>query len=258
MKKIIFVALLIILGYINPNLNIKGIVVETLAPFIEFNKSIYIELTDLSVGIFQINKLREENFDLKNKEFIYVSKDFKERVSKTNTSEIEKLNKIIEDDSYFKNKSLEIATITHLDKFNSNLYLRKVGDFKEGDSVLIGRFYIGMIVSVNTTSYEVELWNKKGKNVGGFVISPNRENLVVNVLSDNFNTSYIENILSTEVVEIGDLVVTSSINKNIPINLYLGLIDRVEGVSSQTFRKALIRKPYNLEKSNYVILMKND
>ena len=124
--------------------------------------------------------------------------------------------------------------------------------------MLVGRFYIGMIVGINSTSYEVELWNKREKGINSYLISKNKEKLLVTLRSENYNTSYIENILSTETVEIGDLVVTASTNENIPFNLYLGLVDRVEGVSSQTFRKALIKKQYDLEKSNYVILMQND
>lgn len=258
MKKIIFILLVILLGYINPSLNLKNSFLEILAPYIEFNKEIQLKITDLVMGISEINKLREENYDLKNKEFIYVSKDYKERVEKTQFNELEKLKKTIEDDDYFKGKILATPKILYLDKLNSKLFLKREGDFKIGDSVLIGRFFIGLIVGVNKTSYEVSLWNRKDNNLGVFVISSQNDNLVANIKSDNYNTSYIENILSTEVVEIGDLVVTSSINEGIPNNLYIGVIDRVEGVSSQTFRKALIKKPYSLEKSNYVILIKND
>jgi len=258
MKRLVFVSLIIVLGLVNPSVSIRNSLLETFAPYIEFNKSLYYEISDLSSGILEINKLREENFNLKNLEFVFVSKDFKERLSQTSISELDKLKKVVEDDSYFKDRKIEYANILYLDKFNSTLFIRKAGNFEKGDSVLIGRFYIGMIVAVNSTSYEVELWNKKEKNIGAFVVSPGRENLVVNIISDNYNTSYIENILSTEIVEIGDLIVTSSVNKWVPSNLYLGIVDRVEGVSTQTFRKALIKKPYSLEKSNYVILMKYD
>jgi len=258
MKKIIFLVLLILYGLISGGSSMKTSLIEILLPYIEFNKELNSEIKNFFKDISEITKLREENFILRNKEFVYVSKDFKEKIDNLNLLEYEKLKKSIEVDDFFKNKRFEITDIVYLDKSNSKLYIKKVGDYKVGDSVLMGRFYLGKIVSITENLYEVDLWNRRENIVNSYIITKTSGQLVMNIRSENFNTSYIDNILSTEDVQVGDIISTSSTNDGIPKNLFIGSIDRVEGVSSQTFRKALIKKEYDLEKSNYVLILKND
>jgi len=258
MKKIITVILIISWGYFLGGLKVREFLIENLSPYIQFNKELNQKINNFYQDYSEISRLREENYDLKNKEFIYVNKDFKERYSLVDIGELEKIKKSVENDEFFKGRLLEISNIIYLDKANSKIFVKKVGDFRVGDTVLIGRFFVGNIVSVNNSSYEVDLWNKKERTINSYIIINKSEKLVMNISSENFNTSYIENILSTEDVKIGDLIVTSSTNQNIPKDLFIGVVDRVEGISSQTFRKALIKKGYDLEKSSYVILMKND
>jgi len=258
MKKIIFIVSIILFGLVNPNFKFKSLTIEFLAPFIEFNREIYERSSNLFYAFSDINSLRNENFILKNKEFVYVSKDYKERISELQVDEVNKIKLTVAEDSFFTGKNLEIVEILFLDKVKSKVVVKKSGEFKIGDVALLGRYYLGLIVAVNSTTYEIDLWNNSQESVNAHLISNNNEKLVVSVRSENYNTSFIENILSTEKVGIGDLVVTSTTNRGIPANLYLGIVDRVEGISSQTFRKALIRKQYDLDKSNYILLMKND
>ncbi len=258
MKKIIFTLLLIVLLSVNPGISIRGLLISYSTPFIEFNKNLFTNLSLMMNTFGDISRLREENFNLKNKEFILVSKDFSERLSQISLNEYEKLKLSIGNDSYFKDKKYEIVEIIYVDKNTSRLFIKKKENYNIGSPVMIGRFYIGVIVAVNSSNFEVELWNKSGRSLNTVLLNKSDENQIFTVRSDNYNTSYIENILSTESVNVGDYVVTSSTNAQIPSNLFLGIVDRVEGVSSQTFRKALIKKQYELEKSNYVVILKND
>ena len=107
MKKIIFLVLLILYGLISGGSSMKTSLIEILLPYIEFNKELNSEIKNFFKDISEITKLREENFILRNKEFVYVSKDYKEKIDNLNLLEYEKLKKSIEVDDFFKNKRFE-------------------------------------------------------------------------------------------------------------------------------------------------------
>jgi len=258
MKKIIFVLLVIVYSSMVSEVRLRNNLVELLLPYVEFNKELNSIAKNFFQDISQISKLREENYFLKNKDFLFVSKDFKEKLDQVNLIELDKIKKGVEIDDFFRDKKYDITQIIYLDKPNSKIYIKKVGEFDMGDSILIGRFYLGKIVSKSENLYEVELWNRRDSVLNVFITTQNSGNLVMNIRSENYNTSYIDNILSTEDVRVGDIITTASTNQDIPKDLFIGSVDRVEGISSQTFRKALIKKEYDLEKSNYVIILKND
>lgn len=260
MKKIIFLFLFTLFTHLIPSNNINIYLINFLSPVILFSRSIHQELVSFNQFVSNFSSIRDENFQLKNREFVLLNKEYELEIMNTLMSEMDSLIKIMENTEVVKGKSYFISKILYIDRNESKMIVEKKegSDIKVGDPVLIGNNLVGLIVVENTTSYEVELWNKKGKNINTIVIGSENQRIVTNTVTENFNTSYIENILSTEDVRPGDIVVTASTNTNVPSNLVIGIVDRVEGVSSQTFRKAFIRKQYNIENRNYVVLLRNN
>lgn len=256
MRKIVIILLITLLSYLNliPSLRLK--LIENLKPFIVFNRNVEIGFKE-SIGLlFAINEMREENHKLKSQNFIFVSKEYKEKIEKIDSSELKSLQQSIHDDSFYEGKSYGFSEVYRIDSHNFKILIRKTPGFGDGDIVMYGRTYLGNIINSGEEFFEVKMWNTKENNLNALLLNKVDEKIKVIIKTENFNTSYVDNILSTENVSIGDLLVTSPVNDHVPAGLILGQVDRVEGVTAQPFRKAYIKREFDLEKVGQVVLLK--
>lgn len=257
MKKIIAVVIIIGLSYTGLLTGLRLALIDFLAPLIQINRDLVKNIVQDVTSFSEISKIREENHLLRNKDFVYVSDEYKNIVEKSNLNEYKLLEKIKENDRFFNDYEYKITEVIYLDRDNSKIYINKQEGFKVGDNVTYGRVYLGMIVAENTGKFEVELWNKSNSLIAGFLYSKDaQKKLKVSIRSDNYMTYYVNNILSNEIVVPGDIVVTSSVNTGVIPELYLGEITRVEGISSETFRKAYFNTGVDLESKKFVTLIR--
>ena len=256
MRKIVIVFLITLLSYLNliPSLRIK--LIENLKPFIVFNRNIELGFKENIGLVFAINEMREENHKLKSQNFIFVSKEYKEKIEKIDSNELKSLQQTIFDDKFYEGKKYGFSEIYRIDSHNFKILISKNPEFNNGDIVMYGRTYLGNIVNTGEEFFEVKMWNTKENNLNALLLNKTDEKIKVIIKTENFNTSFIDNILSTENVSIGDVIVTSSVNDLVPAGLILGQVDRVEGVTAQPFRKAYIKRDFDLEKIGQVVLLK--
>ena len=256
MRKIVIILLITLLSYLNLVPSIRLELIESLKPFIVLNRNVENGYKE-SIGLlFAVNEMREENHKLKNQNFVFVSKEYKEKIEKIDSNELKSLQQVIRDDKFYEGKSYGFSEVYRIDPYNFKILIRKTNGFENGDIVIYGRTYLGNIVDSGEEFFEVKMWNTKENNLNALLLNKVDEKIKVIIKTENFNTSYVDNILSTENVSIGDLLITSSVNDQVPAGLILGQVDRVEGVTAQPFRKAYIKREFDLEKIGQVVLFK--
>jgi len=259
-KKFLFTLFIILLSFFGLLKPIQLLAVDLLSPVIIFNRNASKNLQNAFSFYQNIEKIRQENLELRNKEFQLVNFKNIEKLMLSESSEFELIKKLLEEDRFFDdlNGQYGITEIVYYDQAVSKVLLKAINfKFELGDTVTYGRYLVGDIVNIKEDLAEVRLITKQGELVSSILLNQKNQKIKVNVFAENSNQLVVNNILSTEEVQIGDLVYTSSSNPNYPRDLLIGQVDRVEGISSQAFRKAYLGRPFDLEKLRYLVVIRH-
>lgn len=213
-----------------------------------------VDLKEFSILVVNLDEVRKENTNLK----ILLS-DMKTKLAQNTLESInqrEKNSLIIEENSknLIGNKKIFVKKIIYYDPFASKLILdnSENNKIKLNSLVLLNSNLIGLANESNGGVVEVKLLSSSDLNINTQIVNSKQFKIKTVLNSESGDSLVINNILATEEVDVGDIVITSNSNEGILPDLIIGKIQRIEGITSQTFRKAYIEKNYDLNLKNYV------
>ncbi len=253
MKKIIFSIFLLLLSYLNITIYFQNLVIGVLTPVIIQLRVLSLDIGD-SLRFYQnIERIRQENIELRKKVNLAESFADSKKIDEMSLKDYENTSKFF-DDSYFQNKKVSIHEIIFYDDSGSEIYLTDFTEsgVKTGDLLVLGRNLIGVVMNVEGGIIKADLVSKNSNQINSYILNSNNQKITTIISGETGDSLVINNILATEVVSEGDLVLTTNTNSMIPSGLIIGRIQRLEGISSQTFRKATIRKNYDLNFMKFI------
>ena len=253
MKKIIFSIFLLLLSYLNITIYFQNLVIGVLTPVIIQLRVLSLDIGD-SLRFYQnIERIRQENIELRKKVSLVESFADSKKIDEVSLKDYENTSKFF-DDSYFQNKKVSIHEIIFYDDSGSEIYLKDFTEsgVKTGDLLVLGRNLIGVVMHVEGGIIKSDLVSKNSNQINSYILNSNNQKITTIISGETGDSLVINNILATEVVSEGDLVLTTNTNSMIPSDLIIGRIQRLEGISSQTFRKATIRKNYDLNFMKFI------
>lgn len=228
------------------------------SPLILNLKESSIKVQEIFVLFSNIDEIRKENSRLKKIITLSDLEDTKKRLELLNNNEITTLKQSFKNSNLLRDREISIKKVIYYDSFGSRIFLDNSESelFKEGSLVLIGENLIGLVKIGDSKIIEVRLVSNKDLVINTNIINKDLFKIKTVLDSESGDSLIINNILATEEVKEGDLVVTSNTNENILPDLIIGNIQRIEGISSQTFRKAYLSKFYDLHNTNFVGVVK--
>src|SRR3989344_4749252 len=124
-------------------------------------------------------------------------------------------------------------------------------EISEGDNVLYNGYLVGLVDSVSTS-----------RSVVRTVL---REKVAVEDSSTGSTGIYyceltscvMDNILTSDLVNEGDLIITSGIGGRFVRGILIGEVFRIESLPEEAFKKAYVRNIIDLERVSSVIVVKN-
>lgn len=256
MKKIIFSIFLLLMSYFNLTFIIQNAIIGVLTPVIISLRIASLDVND-SVRFYQnIERIRQENVELRKKLYLSETKIDSDRVDLSIKSEYDKTTKFFED-PYFENKKISIHEIIFYDNSGSEIVLKNFPEskVKSGDLLLLGRNIIGVVSYTDAGIIKADLLSKNSLQINSYILNSENQRITTLITGEPGDSIVINNILATESVAEGDLVLTSSTNQKIISDLIIGRIQRIEGISSQTFRKASVKKNYDLNFVKFIGVM---
>lgn len=217
------------------------------------------DVNDVLIFYSNVENIRQENIRLREKLNQIETQNALKINNEILNNEVLDLQNFFKEDRFFDDKKIDFLRVIFYDAFSSRIYL-DIGDrqVEIGDEVLYGRNLVGVVYGVSSDIVEVKLLSDRDFILNTIVVTRNKEK-VKTVLSGEIGDSLvIKNILSTESVSEGDLVYTANTNQNILPELIVGRVERLEGITSQTFRKASLIKFYDLNYINYLGVLSDD
>ncbi len=261
MRKYIFALILVLLSYFQVISFFKLTFLSTFTPVIYFYKILSFEAKDLYIFYTNIEGIRKENINLKNKVLELELTSSITRVGDLNSDELNRTKNLFTSDNFFDKRAVIYSQVLFYNPSFSKLLVTNndtSSKIKNGNLVLYGRNLIGVVSNISSNIIEVKLLSATDFDLNTIIVTKSGDKVKTVTSGDKFDGLAINNLLSTEQAADGDIVITSSTNENIPSDLIIGKLDRIEGISSQTFRKALIKKFYDLNSINYVGILVND
>jgi len=247
MKKIFISLFILLISYIGIIRITQEKFIGVFTPVIIFLRTSSYEIYDILRLVQNVENIRQENKAIKQK---LMTLEYKEQ--------IEKVSAILQKDrdftesffkqEYFKNKSVTIHEIIYYGISSSDLIVSNYlsSKVKKGDLAILGKNLIGIVTESESSMVRIRLLSRSNEIISTQIITENGEKINTVISGETGDSLVINNILATENVKSGDIVVTSTTNQNVPPDFIIGNIQRIEGISSQTFRKATIKKNYDL------------
>ena len=253
MKKYLVVISIFLASYFGFLKPIQFLSLNLLSGNILFLRSLSYDINDVLIFYSNIENIRKENIRLKSEILTLKSKLAAENSTDFTNNELQSLKNLFSNDIFFKNKNLKFLRVVYYDAFSSRIFLSKSDvDINVGDEVLYGRNLVGTVLNFSSNIVEVKLISDKDFILNSIILNQDKEKIKTITTGELGDSLIIKNILSTENVKEGDLVFTSNTNKDIAPELVVGKIERLEGITSQTFRKATLSKFYDLNFINYL------
>lgn len=127
---------------------------------------------------------------------------------------------------------------------------------QEGNAVIVqDGVLIGTVMRANKRSSVVRLINDNQSTIAATIINLDRS---VGLIEGGFGLSVNMNFIpQNEIITIGDTVVTSGLNDDIPSGLVIGVVDAIEKEAYQPFQEAVVRPPVELDKIRIVSVITN-
>lgn len=260
MRLFLVTILIIATSYLGVMKNLQLSFFSFASPVILYLKESSLYFQDMFLLFSNIDEVRKENIRLKSLLSETQLTALKNSLNKLNKIESENLSESVKNSSILGSKKVDIKKIIYYDSFGSRLYLENYSQekYQKGSLVIYNDSLIGVVNIGEGEVLEVYLVSNKEINLNTSII--NRELIKIKTVldSESGDSLVINNILATEEVAEGDLVVTSNNNYGVIPDLIIGRLQRIEGISSQTFRKAYISKFYDLNSISYVGVVRND
>ena len=260
MKKYLPIFLILLIDYFQFVGFINLSLIRFLSPLIGYYRNISLDMKESLIFFSNIERIRQENSNLRiallHKEGDEVTKTLESYLK----NDLESLKSKFKNDEFFQGKKIIYGEVISYFPDQATLYLKPEEGvvISKGSVVLDGRNLVGTVLDSQNGVAFVELISDKKRDLNTFIITNNLSKIKTVTSGDSFNSLVINNLLATESVSNGDAVVTSTTNEGIPSDLIVGKLENVEQISSQTFRKANVRKLYDLEYVNYLGILQNE
>ena len=156
-----------------------------------------------------------------------------------------------------RNYSLIIANVLSRDEINKNILIIDRGQgekVKEGQAVVIKKgIIIGKVIAVDSHSSQVRLLTDKESSLAVKIGEENLSGILTGSLGLGMDLEFIP---QEQDIKINDLVITSALNENIPANLLIGQIEKIEFEEEDIFKKAIV-SPFLDYQSLYLVAVIN-
>ncbi len=120
-----------------------------------------------------------------------------------------------------------------------------------GEGILVGK-----VIKVDADTSVVRLANDNRSRVGATILNRNKS---IGVVEGGFGISLQMNLIPRdEVVQVGDIVVTSGLEKMLPRGLVLGTIASVQNEAYKPFQEAILTPGVDLGKLTLVSILKSE
>jgi len=130
----------------------------------------------------------------------------------------------------------------------SNSGITKNNPVIVGEGVMIGK-----IVRVEDKTSVVRLINDNQSKVASALINQSKS---IGVVEGGYGISIRMNYIpQNEIIKVGDMVITSGLEENVPSGLLIGVIEAVEKEAYQPFQKAVITPSVDLTKIKQVLVI---
>ena len=153
--------------------------------------------------------------------------------------------------------SLTTANVLSRDEINKNILIIDRGQeekVKEGQAVVIKKgIIIGKVIAVDSHSSQVRLLTDKESSLAVKIGEENLSGILTGSLGLGMDLEFIP---QEQDIKINDLVTTSALNKNIPANLLIGQIEKIEFEDEDIFKKAIV-SPFLDYQSLYLVAVLN-
>jgi len=160
-------------------------------------------------------------------------------------------NKLLRELLDFEKKKdyiLNIANILSRDEVNNNILIIDIGkdkNIKEGQAVIINEgIIIGKVIEVNLYSSKVRLLTDKDSSLAVKVGSETVSGILRGSLGLGMDLEFIP---KEQEIKINDLVITSYLDTNIPANLMVGKVEKIDSKEEDIFKKALVSPLLNYQ-----------
>ena len=123
-----------------------------------------------------------------------------------------------------------------------------------GRAVVVGNgIFIGKIVSVHEKSAIVQLINDTQSRIAATILNHDHS---LGIVEGGFGISVrLKFIPQNEEVKVGDIVVSSGLQENIPRGLVIGTVEAVEKKPQEPFQQAILRPLRNLNDITAVMVL---
>ena len=197
-------------------------------------ENLYLEYRSLQSENVQLKYLKEENAELRNQ------------------------LKIVNNEELLKNKKFVFTYILpNPNDKSGNTMLLNVGTISgvhKGDVVIKDNNLVGIVKNASSGKSIVELVTSPSLKIPAYDFSSEKK--IEGIVSGKYGTSMLmSNILPTEDVKEGDIVLTSTRSDQMLPNLIIGKIVRLEGETSSTVRSAFIESLLDFTKLDRVYVI---
>jgi rod shape-determining protein MreC len=216
---------------------------------------------DISVSLNQENELFKNIEDLKNA-YISCATDITQNKIDTATFELlkqenEELKRQL---NYIGKKELKTIGAQvigkNIDPLGNTLVLDRGSEsgISVNNAVIMGEgVFIGKIVRVENNTSVVRLINDNQSKIASTLINQDKS---IGVVEGGYGISIRMNYIpQNETVKVGDIVITSGLEGDIPTGLMIGAIEAVEKEAYQPFQKAVITPSVDLTKIKQVSII---
>ncbi len=216
---------------------------------------------DISISLNDENELFKNIDELKNA-YISCTTDITQNKIDTATFELlkqenEELKKQL---NYVQKKEVKYVGSQiigkNIDPLGNTLILDQgnKSEIKIGDAVIVGEgIFIGKIVRVEDTTSVVRLINDNQSKIASTLINQDKS---IGVVEGGYGISVRMNYIpQNELVKVGDVVITSGLEGDMPSGLLIGTIEAVEKEAYQPFQKAVITPAIDLSKIKQVLVI---
>lgn len=208
-------------------------------------------INDFSYSITNLSSIRDENLQLKEETQKMTEELAELEIMRDENEKLKEQLNIIEIGDFDSIESRVIGGDARLDNYILINKGRKAG-IKEKDVVVVGKYAIGEIVSLDEYSAKVKLITSLNSNIPAQTINTKAKGLV----NGSFGQSLlIENVLPDEKIDLEDIVVTSGVNSNYPFGLILGKVSQVHNSDAGITKSADIRLIIDLRKLDTVFVI---
>ncbi len=137
----------------------------------------------------------------------------------------------------------------NIESLSNSIILNKgtIDGVKIGSAVIVGNgILVGMVIRVDEHTSIVRLINDNQSKVAAMVSNADHS---MGIIEGGYDISVRMNFIPQhEYIAIGDMIITSGLEGNIPRGLFIGIIESIKKEAYKPFQEAIIRPPVHLGK----------